>query len=176
MTKCCEQILNLVCFCCVLCQMKELIMNQEKLAKLQAQVRIGGKVGAYWQISERKSLFLVRCHQLTGLWAHVLQLIVLFCRGQPAGRRRWCTEQPLQMTRSCSSPSRNWESTTSLALRRYCKTQKRREIFYIKKQTEKLAGVLSFWVKGNLINFPKQSWHTLRHSPLLIILTLNTIH
>lgn len=27
-------------------QMKETIMNQEKLAKLQAQVRIGGKVGA----------------------------------------------------------------------------------------------------------------------------------
>lgn len=27
-----------------LCQMKELIMNPEKLAKLQAQVRIGGKV------------------------------------------------------------------------------------------------------------------------------------
>jgi len=26
--------------------MKETIMNQEKLAKLQAQVRIGGKVGA----------------------------------------------------------------------------------------------------------------------------------
>lgn len=26
-------------------QMKETIMNQEKLAKLQAQVRIGGKVG-----------------------------------------------------------------------------------------------------------------------------------
>lgn len=30
----------------LLSQMKETMMNQEKLAKLQAQVRIGGKVGA----------------------------------------------------------------------------------------------------------------------------------
>lgn len=38
----------LTCFVWVLLllpQMKETIMNQEKLAKLQAQVRIGGKVG-----------------------------------------------------------------------------------------------------------------------------------
>lgn len=34
-------------------QMKETIMNQEKLAKLQAQVRIGGKVIAnHWATME----------------------------------------------------------------------------------------------------------------------------
>ena len=35
---------KLILFIFLLFQMKESIMNQEKLAKLQAQVRIGGKV------------------------------------------------------------------------------------------------------------------------------------
>lgn len=35
---------KLMLFIFLLFQMKESIMNQEKLAKLQAQVRIGGKV------------------------------------------------------------------------------------------------------------------------------------
>lgn len=46
-------------------------------------------------------------------------LIYLLFRGQPAEKRRSCTGQRQQMTRNCSSLSRNWESTTSLALRRY---------------------------------------------------------
>lgn len=57
-------ILNLITCICFLCQMKESIMNQEKLAKLQAQVRIGGKVSwsACWQIySSSVSLELI-CH------------------------------------------------------------------------------------------------------------------
>lgn len=44
MTENCEEMINLMSMYYVLCQMKESIMNQEKLAKLQVQVRIGGKV------------------------------------------------------------------------------------------------------------------------------------
>lgn len=44
MTENCEEMMNLMSTYYVLCQMKESIMNQEKLAKLQVQVRIGGKV------------------------------------------------------------------------------------------------------------------------------------
>lgn len=97
------------------CQMKESIMNQEKLAKLQAQVRIGGKVSK----STCWLMLLFFLSLVVGLFVHILHLIVVLCRGQPAERRRLCTERQQQMTRSCSSPSRSWESTTSLALRRY---------------------------------------------------------
>lgn len=45
MCVCSNNILSVLTYSnCVPLQMKETIMNQEKLAKLQAQVRIGGKV------------------------------------------------------------------------------------------------------------------------------------
>lgn len=61
-------------------------------------------------------------HFLSGLrlvWRLELQLFVVIHRGQPVERRRLCTEQLQQMTRGCRSLWRNWESTTSLALKRY---------------------------------------------------------
>lgn len=67
-------------------------MNQEKLAKLQAQVRIGGKV---------------RCSKpLLGICMHVCSYVlsIVLYRGQHAERRRLFTEQLQQMTRSFSSP------------------------------------------------------------------------
>lgn len=51
-------------------QMKETIMNQEKLAKLQAQVRIGGKVGAAALRCRRD------CASLSGLAQGVLETAV----------------------------------------------------------------------------------------------------
>lgn len=104
-------------FACVLFQMKELIMNQEKLAKLQAQVRIGGKVrcSKCWQLAFGK--------KISPCWPFFWIMVCIkaqccACRGQHAERRRLFTGQQQQMTRSSSSPSRNWESTTFRALRR----------------------------------------------------------
>lgn len=39
------------CYCCFFFNHTQKTMNQEKLAKLQAQVRIGGKVGLLQSIS-----------------------------------------------------------------------------------------------------------------------------
>lgn len=101
-------------------------MNQEKLAKLQAQVRIGGKV-SWGHVYQLHYIY----DSLSVFTFYMLLLIFVCCRGQPAGRRRSCTEQLQQMTRSCSSHSRSWGSTTSQALRRYRKFFVGRQIIFL---------------------------------------------
>lgn len=48
----------------------------------------------------------------------VSDMVVVITREQPAERRRSSTEQPPLMTKNSSFLSRNWESTTSRALKR----------------------------------------------------------